>query len=121
MINDAPEVLVEAAITELRRIEAVDDSLSPSDPAHFDGPNAALIRGMYQQWASDAKSLLDRLANIEGFGPGTAAAKLHDAYGRTLAMLSISLDDMECARRAIAEGRLLSREEVRRELHLEAN
>ncbi|HEY2588747.1 MAG TPA: hypothetical protein VGI81_23595 [Tepidisphaeraceae bacterium] len=117
--TDVARQLVEAALGELDRIGKLDQSLAPADPAQFDRKTAALIRGLYEQWAREAESLLDRVAQAERrFGPVARSRELHDAVGRTAAMLSISLDDMEAARRDVAEGRLFSREEARRELRL---
>ena len=114
--------LVESAIGELDRIEKLDQRLAPADPAQFDRKTAALIRGLYEQWAHEADSLLDRVAQAERrFGAVARAGELRDSVGRTLAMLSIPLDDMEAARRDVAEGRLFSREEARRELRLEVH
>jgi hypothetical protein len=111
--------LIESALGELERIERIDQSLAPPDPARFDRPSMALIRGMYESWASDVDALLDRIRQVERrFGKLDSAERLRDAQGRTRAMLAISLDDMEEARRQIVSGKLHSLEEVRRDLGL---
>lgn len=113
--------LAEGAIGELRQIQTIEEGLAPAGLTNFDRPTAALIRGMYEQWAHEAQSLLDRIRDAKPrFGAVLHAEELRDALGRTLAMLSVSLDDMEAGRRDIAEGRVLSSQEVRRELRLSA-
>lgn len=73
---------------------------------------------MYEQWARDADALLARVAEVgHRFGRVAEAEELRYAFGTTMAMLSISLDDMEAGTRDINEGCLHSAEEVRRELH----
>jgi hypothetical protein len=117
---DVATQLVAAALAELRGIEKLDQSLLAPDPAQFDRRTAALIRGLYERWAHEAEALLDRVTQTERrFGPVTGANELRDEFGRTMAMLSVSLDDMEAARQDVAAGRLFSIEEVRRELRLE--
>ena len=91
----------------------------PKTPFSFDRQSAGLIRQMYDQWARDAEALLARVAEVEHrFGRVGEADELRYAFGTTMAMLSISLDDMEAGTRDIVAGRLHSAEEVRRELHL---
>ena len=101
--------LVESALGELSQIEKLDQSLAPADPLEFDRKTAALIRGLYEGWAHETESLLDRVGQAERrFGVIAAAVGLRSAFGRTMAMLSISLDDMEASRKDIAAGRLFS-------------
>ena len=109
--------LVEAAVDDLRRVEQLDDSLSPSDPTHFDRQTAALIRGLYDQWAREAEALLDRIDSFERrSGRATSANTLRDKHGRVRAMLSIPLEHVEEARRQLAAGQAIPLSEVRREL-----
>lgn len=113
--------LAKGMLSELRQIQSIEESLAPAGLTSFDRPTAALIRGLYEQWAREAESLVDRIRQAQQrFGAVAHADALRDALGRTLAMLSVSLDDMEQGRREIAEGRVLSAEEVRRELRLSA-
>lgn len=119
MVVNMARQLADAALAEVRQIQMIEEGLAPAELTHFDRPTVVLIRGMYEQWAHEAQSLLDRIRRAEQkFGPVPCADELRDALGRTLAMLSVSLEDMEAGRREIAEGRLLSAEEVRRELRL---
>jgi len=76
---------------------------------------------MYELWVCEADSLLDRVRQArQKFGDVPRCEELRDALGRTLAMLSVSVDDMEGGRKDFLEGRVLSAEEVRRELRLSA-
>src|SRR5205085_9439128 len=111
--------LVRSALADLEQVQLLEESLAPEGPLDFDRRTAALVRGMYEKWAQETQLLLDRLDRGERrFGAVAPAANLRDAYGRTMAMLSISLDDMEQGLRDVAEGRTHGTEEVRRELHL---
>ena len=109
--------LIESSLTELAQIEKLDQSLAPADPLEFHRQTAALIRRLYEQWSHDAESLLDRVGQAERrFGAIAATEELRRAFGRTMAMLSISLDEMGASRKDVAAGRLFSPAEVRREL-----
>jgi predicted transcriptional regulator len=111
--------LIHAALTALQEIEDLDESLAPDDPLEFDRQTAASLREMYQRWAKEAEALLQRIGLVEKRNGGIAGSKaLRDAHGKTMARLSISLDDMEEGLRDIAEGRTVPMEEVRRELRL---
>lgn len=113
--------LVEGALGDLRRVELLEEELAPAGLDQFDRQSVALLRGLYEQWANDARALLDRVAQAERrFGPIAGVEALRDGLGRTLAMLSVSIEDMEAGRRDILEGRMISGEEVRRELRLHA-
>jgi hypothetical protein len=113
--------LVSSALAEIDQIQKLDESLAPQEPLGFDRRTAALVRGMYEKWVQEADLLLDRLGVLEKrFGPIPEAQKLRDAHGRTRAMLSTSLDDLEHGLKDVAAGRTHSIGEVRRELHLRA-
>ena len=109
--------LVESALGDLRRIEQLDESLSPSEPTRFERQTAALIRGLYDQWAREAEGLLDRIDAFERrSGPVAGAEALRDEDRRIRAMLSIPLEHVEEGRRQLADGRTIPLSEVRREL-----
>ena len=113
--------LVEGAIGELHRIQRIEEDIAPAGLTNFDRAAVALIRGMYEQWVYEARSLMDRLGQArQKLGDVSRSEELRDALGRTLAMLSVSLDDMEAGRKDLLEGRVHSAEEVRRELRLSA-
>jgi len=118
---DVADRLVDGALADLRQIEALEEGLAPAGLTQFDRQTVALLRGMYEQWAHESRSVLDRVAQAERrFGKVKGGDTLRDALGRTLAMLSVSIDDMEASRREITEGRIVSAEEVRRELRVHA-
>ena len=111
--------LVQAALNDLDQIEKLDDSLAPEDPTQFDRRTATLLRDEYERWAREAESLLERIDRFQvNGGPVPDAPALQRAHGKTLARLSISIDDMEESLRALAEGRTVPMEEVRRALRL---
>ena len=109
--------MIDAAVTDLRQIEIMEESLAPAGLSQFDRQTVALLRGMYEQWTFEARSHLDRAEQAERrFGKIEQVQTLRDALGRTLAMLSVTIDDMEFGSRGILEGRVVPAEEVRREL-----
>lgn len=111
--------LVQSALSEYDRIKQLDGELAPRSNAEHDRHTAVLIRGMYEDWARQADALLDRVTRVQKrFGPVADSEKLGDMYGRTRAMLSVTLEQIERARRDVAEGRTIPMEEVRRELRL---
>lgn len=111
--------LIDSAMAELRQIERLDDSLSSQESLGFDRQTASLIRGMYERWAQDAESLLDRIDRVERrLGRVTGSGSLRDAHGKTRARLSISLEQIERGLKDVAEGRTIPVEEIRRELRL---
>jgi len=115
----AVALLAQAALKDLAQIEKLDDALAPDDPAQFDRGAASLMRSEFERWAAYTASLLERIDRFAAInGPVAGVKLLHRAYGKTRARLSISLDDMEQSYRALAEGRTVSGEEVRRDLFL---
>jgi hypothetical protein len=124
MVNsaDAAAKVVRFALAGLREIETLDNDLSPEDPMELDRSTASMLRGMYEQWASESERLLERVALMERENGATiqGAQELRDGIGRTRARLSISLDDMAEGLRDAAEGRTVPMEEVKRELRLRA-
>src|SRR5690242_13527429 len=93
---DAAAKVVRFALAGLREIETLDNDLSPEDPIELDRSTASMLRGMYEQWASESERLLERVALMEREIGATiqGAQELRDGIGRTRARLSISLDDM---------------------------
>lgn len=113
--------LVQASLSELSQIQNLEQRALPRDPTAFDRPTAALLRGLYETWAHEAESLMDRISSMKERGEAVDGyVTLRDAYGRVRAMLSVSLDSIERGLKDIAEGRTLTAEEVRRELRLRA-
>jgi hypothetical protein len=111
--------VVRVALNDLGEIERLDDSLAPEDPSQFDRRTATLLRTEYERWVREAWSLLERIDRFQLHGgPVADADSLLRAHGKTLARLSISIDDMEQSLRALAEGQLVPMEEVRRGLRI---
>ncbi|HWE92938.1 MAG TPA: hypothetical protein VG269_03120 [Tepidisphaeraceae bacterium] len=110
---------IESSLADLEWIKRVDGTLMPDTKAALERPTAVMVRGLYEDWARQAEGLLDRVERLQAHTkpiPGYEA--LRDAHGRTRAMLSVSLEDMEQGRRDLLEGRMVSAEEVRRELRV---
>ena len=111
--------LVQSALEDIRHIQNIDEGLAPSDPSHFDRQTIALVRGMYEAWVRAAEALLERIDRLEQSGTTVAASNsLRDAHGRTRAMLSLSLDQLEEGHRAAVGGKGIPIAEVRRELRV---
>lgn len=114
------EGLIRSALVELQQIEALDACLAAPDPAAFDEQAAALLRGMYEQWARDADAVLDRVASAQRLGVSVAPAstELRDSQGRVRAALAVTPQAVAEAQAQFVAGRTLTLEEVRRELRI---
>src|SRR4051794_23801348 len=53
--------LVESALDDFRHVEDLDRAKATVDPNAFDRNAAMLIRSLFDQWAAEAESLLDRI------------------------------------------------------------
>ena len=119
-LTRAVESAIAAALAELSAVEAFDKATAP-DLYQFDRPVAAAVRHLFEGWVSTAEPLGARVAAAVGLaGPMRGADKLEYAVGKTMARLSITLDDHEQSLRDVVEGRTISLEELRRELRLPA-
>lgn len=106
--------LVQSSLGDLADIEAFDKALARPDAEDFDPQSAILLRGMYEQWTRDVDAVLERVAKVERMGiPVPSAQPLRDAQGRLLAMLQVSLDDIQQGRRQFRQRRTWTREEIR--------
>jgi hypothetical protein len=115
---------VAAALADYRLIRKLDEVPIGKQPV-FDRQVAILIRHMYDEWATQGEGLLKRIAaiNVErsGDGRGTPGIEdLRDAVGRTRAMLSVSLEEIEEGIAECERGETIPLEEVRRELRAAA-
>ncbi|HEX4792302.1 MAG TPA: hypothetical protein VH370_00835 [Humisphaera sp.] len=110
---------IAAALTDLDGISKLDMTLMPVG-RQVERQHASLLHGMYGDWAVQAESLLERIERLERrIGKKLPRAdELRDAHGRTRAMLSISVEDMEQARKDILEGRTIPAAEVRRAIRM---
>jgi len=102
---------------EYRSIRKLEDALGESRSAPFDRQLAGSLRQVYDQWVRRADELLTRVRDLrlrdrlaERFD------ELEQAVGRTLAMLSVTLEDLDRADEEIRAHQTVSLEEVRREL-----
>lgn len=113
--------MIDNALLDLRQIQMMEDSLAPAGLTHFDRQTVTILRGMYEHWVDEARPILHRLnETAKRFGKIERVDELRDALGVTLAMLSISIDDMEAGTREIAEGKVITSEEARRAIRLRA-
>jgi len=119
-LTRAVESAVAAALAELAAIEAFDAASAPAGALWFDRPVATAVRRLYEAWVAMAEALHARAAAAVGrAGPMVGTDKLEYAVGKTLARLSITIDDMEESVHDGIEGRVKrfsSVEEMRRAL-----
>lgn len=110
------EEFVAAALDEYRHIEALDRV--PDEASFvFDRQTAVLLRQMFADWATHAEALLDRLGPNDSAGAEVKGVdELSRALGRTRAMLSVTLEDLDRAAEQLRTGKTHSLEEVRREV-----
>src|SRR5665213_1592144 len=93
------ESMVASAIEEFQRVRALDETFAPSKEGAvedlIDRETAVVLRSMYEECAREAERVLVRVRRIERLGNKIQDAQLlRDWHGRTLAMLSISLDEI---------------------------
>ena len=119
-LTRAVESAIAAALADLAAIEAFDKATGPEHVLWFDRPVAMAVRALYEAWVSAAEALQGRAAAaVARAGPMTGRDKLEYAVGKTMARLSITVDDLEESVRDGIEGRetrFASVEEMRREL-----
>ncbi len=107
--------LIRWSLDEYGHIRSVDEMPPhPTDPA--ERQMFVLMRRAYADWASDAEAVLARVASLKDGAPIEGRTALEDAVGRTRAMLSVSLEDLDQAEEQIRNGQTVTLEEVRREL-----
>lgn len=85
-------------------------------------PAALAMRGLYEQWSTQAEELLGRLRQLglRNFA-GADFECLATAVGRTRAMMSVTLESLDRADEQIRTGQTFTLEEVRRELRAAAD
>lgn len=109
------ERLIQWSIDEYKRLRNLDDlPPHPRDPARRQ--MFVLMHKAYDEWATDAEAILERVAPMRGDGPIAGWTELEDAVGRTRARLSVTLDDLDKAEEQIRNGQVISLEEVKHEL-----
>ena len=116
-LADRARRLVAFSLADYERIRGLDEDLGLLALRYKDPQGANAIRRLYRQWAEQADALLHRL-RTDGLRERLSAdyEKLDYSVGRTLAMLSITLESLKKADEQIARGEVHSLEEVRREL-----
>jgi hypothetical protein len=112
------ERLVDAALGSLRYLQELDATFAPAPGRVFDRQAAGLLRSMYEEWGRDSGSVLERVHRVEKSGGRSVegASRLRDGHGRVMAMLNVTIEDIDLARDQIRRGETFTVEEVRREL-----
>ena len=111
------ECMVTSLLTDLTHLRGLEACLSPECPADVDRDTSDSLRALYEQWVRDADAALERVGRAEHLGATVGAAEsLRDEVTRERALLEVTRDDVERARREFRAGRSFTLEEVRREL-----
>jgi hypothetical protein len=115
------ESMVASVIQEFERVRALDETFAPStedaDEDVIDRETAVVFRSMYEECAREAERVLARVRRIERQGSKIKDAQvLRDWHGRTMAMLSISLDEIAQSLENAKQGKVISGAQVRNEL-----
>jgi hypothetical protein len=113
--------LIGFALAEYGSIVELDLGMDRLALRYADPQGAVAMRRVYQQWVNQTEELLDR---VRGHGLrdrlGAKYEELERAVGRTLAMLSVTLESLERADEQFRTGQTQTLEEVRRELRAAA-
>lgn len=107
-----------AALAEAAALRQHDDSLFPEEGDQSGLELATRLRETWARWANDAELLLNRSAELEPRPQYQTLDRLAYEIGRARAMLGLTPEKIQRARRQAAAGNLISSEEVRRGLGL---
>ncbi len=115
------ESMVASAIEEFVRVRALDETFAPAtddaDEDVIDKETAVVLRAMYDECAREAERVLARVQRLERYGNQVKDAQaLRDWHRRTMAMLSISLDEIAESIENARQGKVVSGSKVRNEL-----
>lgn len=110
--------MTDEALAEYARLDALDLDLGERNQAGaFDRHAALLLTAAYEEWGDRADALLRRVAKLHRRGLTVPrAGELRDAVGRTRAMLKVSIEDLDVAKKQLERGEGIPGEDVRREL-----
>jgi hypothetical protein len=119
-LHEIAEKIVASAIKGFEQIQELDEtcvsSAAPGDDA-FDTEAAVVLRLMYEERAQEAERILSRVARLERAGRNVEGADaLRDWHGRTMAMLSVSLEDIARGMEQSKQGNVVMAGEIRDEL-----
>lgn len=120
------ESMVGSAIQEFERVRALDETFAPAteDAGEdlIDKETSVVLRSMYEECAREAERVLARVQRIERQGHKIKDAQLlRDWHGRTMAMLSVSLDEIAESVQSAKQGKVISGTQVRNELRARLN
>ena len=112
---------VASAVQEVETLRCIDNDLRKRGGQAADRAAAELLRGAFEVWAEQATAILNRCDRIRRRGgsvPGNE--ELDDQHGRVMAMLQVSLDDLDEADAQLRRGEGRTTEEIRNELRAKA-
>jgi hypothetical protein len=112
---------IDSLLSKLRYLDALDLAIGAGQPGAFDPRVAALLHGMYEDWARCAGAAEERLKQFPRDSlPVQDLLALSDAHGRIMARLQVTPQDVENSRREIAAGRVTPASQLRDELRSSA-
>jgi len=115
------ESAVVSLIARFEQVSHLDEAFSAPDELlseereedAFDFELAIVMRNMYEECAREAERLLLRIDRLEREGRKVKeSGTLRDWYGRTMARLSVTLDDIARSLEDVRQGRVFSLAEV---------
>jgi hypothetical protein len=117
------EQSVRQLLDEYERIHTIDlrAGRDRGENGVFDRELAMALESAYEDWGYKVEALLKRVDRLAHRGAAIAGAdSLRGHYGRTKAMLSVTLDELDAAKAEADRGEVISGEDLRRELQLRA-
>jgi hypothetical protein len=118
-LRELGEGMVAAAIASGKMLREHRARMFPGDDSPAAMAVAKTLQSEFQQWAQEADAVYERALTLHRAGHAIVnLAELNDLIGLTQAMLQISPEDHVRSLKQVANGKLLSMEELRRELHL---
>lgn len=117
------EHAVRQLLDEYERIHTIDlrAGRERGETGNFDRELAMALESAYEDWGYKVEAVLKRVDRLAHRGAAIASADLlRRHYGRTMAMLSVTLDELDAAEAEANRGEVISGEDLRRELQLRA-
>src|SRR6266566_6390256 len=103
-VGNVAQGLIDGARNDLLELEKLDSAVAADEQDGLGVQVAAILRGMYDEWARQAEAVLDKVSIVTEMGVVLRGIEeLRDAHGRTRAMLSVTLNDIAEARRQVRE------------------
>jgi hypothetical protein len=111
--------MVAAAIASVKSLRTLRPLMFPVDATPERLAVAKALRAEFEQWVADAEAVYQRSLALSAVGIQVAnLSELNDFIGLTLAMLTVTLESHLKSLQGVANAKVMTMEELRRELHL---